>query len=75
MCKRFHLGGVDIPGDILRLGLLRKYYRNIKILVNNTRDADSGCLNCKDLIDSDIGKTSLKLLSDLFEQLNIHLMV
>lgn len=58
MCKRFHLGGVDISGDILRLGLLRKNYRNIEILGNNTCDADSGCLNCKDLIDVSIRKAS-----------------
>ena len=75
MGEGLYLSGINISGDILRLGFLGKYDRNIKILSYNTGDTDTGGLNGQDFVNFFIRKSSLKLFSDLHEQLNIHLVI
>ena len=75
MGEGLHFGVVYIPVDIDTLGLLGKYYRHVEILRRNAGDADAGSLDGQDLGDLVRGEAAAEFLSDLIDQVNIHLVV
>ena len=75
MGKRFNLRCIHFSGNIFRLCFLGKYNRNIKIFGYDTGNTNTRRLDRQDLVDLLTLKTAFKLLADLLEQMNIHLVI
>ena len=75
MGKGFHLGGVHLSGNVFGLRFLGKYHRHVKILGDNTGDADAGRLNGQDLCHLRVREAAFEFLTDLAKQANVHLVV
>ena len=74
--ERGYLRGIQLSVQIFGLALLRKNDRRIiKVLCNHDRNTDARCLDGQNLVDALTVKTAAKLLSDLIQQTNIHLMI
>lgn len=64
----FYLAGINIACNVLGLGFLCKYNRHMELLGYHAGNADSGCLNRKDLVDLTVRESALKLLADLYKR-------
>ena len=75
MGKGFDLRFEHGRGNVLRLCFFRKQHGAIEILRSNAGNADAGGFDREDLVDAVIRKKPVKLLADLVEQTDIHLMI
>ena len=75
MRERVGLCHVFVVGAVDGLTFLGKNNRNIVEVCDERRDSDAACFNSENLVELNIGKTTLELFADFVHQANINLMV